>query len=102
MTDKDILSTSNTSLDTLLLQRKQDKISTELDNETVILDMESGVYSGLDSVGTSIWKLLEKEISFSDLRKTLMEKYDVEKDVCEKDTLLFLNELNASKLIIIK
>jgi len=102
MTSNNLLSTSNTSLDTLLLQRKQDKISTELDNETVILDMESGVYSGLDNVGTSIWKLLEKEISFSDLIQTLMEEYDVKKDVCKKDTLLFLNELNTSKLIIVK
>jgi len=98
----DILSTDNGSLDTVLLWRKQDKLSTELDDETVILDMESGVYSGLNSVGTSIWKLLEHEISFANLRRELMKEYKAPKDVFETDILLFLRELVSNNLITVK
>ncbi len=97
-----LLSTDNPNLDNLILQRKEEKISTELDNETVILDMESGVYSGLDAVGTSIWKLLEQEINFAFLCHTLMEEYEVNNDLCRKDTLFFLQELDRNKLITIK
>lgn len=43
--------------------RADDKISTELDGETVILDLATGTYSGLDLVGTTIWNLLEKPVS---------------------------------------
>lgn len=95
------LSKTNPSLDAIRLYRRQDKISTELDNETIILDIDSGAYSGLDSVGTSIWKLLKHEINFADLREALMKEYDVKKDVCETDILSFLQKLADNDLITI-
>ena len=37
-----------------LIRRAKDAISTELDGETVILNIDTGIYSGLDQVGTTI------------------------------------------------
>jgi len=95
----DILSIDNSSLDSVLLCRKQDKISTELDNETIILDIELGVYNGLNSVGTTIWKILEHEVTFDYLCQKLMREYKVDKDTCERDVLLFLQRLSNNELI---
>jgi len=95
------LSIENPSLDKIRLYRKLDKISTELEDETIILDMDSGVYNGLDSVGTAIWRLLKHEIFFADLRQALMDEYDVEKNVCETDILSFLQKLASNGLITI-
>jgi hypothetical protein len=96
------LSAENPTLDNLLLSRNPDKLSTELDDETVILDIESGMYTGLDSVGTSIWKLLEETTGFATLCQKLMKEYEVDEETCRKDTLVFLQKLKDTKLIAIK
>jgi coenzyme PQQ synthesis protein D (PqqD) len=95
----DPFSFDNDALDTLLLWREEDIISTELEGETVILDMASGLYSGLDAVGTSIWNLLEQPRSFLELCREIMVEYNVEEDVCRTDLLSFLKDLAAKKLI---
>ncbi len=102
MTNIDILSLNNDILGTLLLCREKKNISTELEGETVILDMASGVYSGLDAVGTSIWNLLEQPITFSNLCQKIMEEYDVPEDACRTDVLSFLKDLADNKLITIQ
>ena len=102
MSASKLLSTDNPFLDKLVLKRKQDKLFTELDNETVILDMESGVYSGLDSVGTSIWNFLETDITFGTLCSALTDIYNVEDKTCRQDVLSFLKELLEEKLITVK
>lgn len=102
MTENRLLSINNPLLDKLILRKKQDNLSTEIDDETVILDMASGLYIGLDSVGTSIWKSLEQEICYGELCKNLIKEFDVDKQTCRDDTLLFLQELKKNKLITIK
>jgi len=98
----DLLHTQNPSLDKLILLRKSDKLSTEVDDETVILDMDSGNYTGLNSVGTLIWKLLENAITFSELTQRLTDEYDIDKEICYAEILPFLNNLLNQKLISIK
>lgn len=102
MTNIDILSLENNMLDNLLLCRGKENISTELEGETVILDMASGIYSGLDAVGSSIWTLLEQPITFSVLCHKLMDEYNVEEEVCRTDLLSFLKDLADNKLITIQ
>ncbi|MBU1419337.1 MAG: PqqD family peptide modification chaperone [Proteobacteria bacterium] len=102
MTNIDMLSLDNDILDSLLLCREKENISTELEGETVILDMASGIYSGLDAVGTSIWNLLEQPTTFSALCQKIMEEYDVTEDACRTDLLSFLKELADNKLISIR
>jgi hypothetical protein len=99
MSFADVFTVENKNLDTLILCRYADKLSTELDGETVILELESGTYSGLDEVGTSIWKLLEQPISFQEICREIMAEYDVETDVCRTDLIAFFHELAGSGLI---
>jgi len=35
----------------------------------------------------------------SDLIDTLLEKFDVDRETCERDVLKFLNELNEDKIL---
>lgn len=79
--------------------RAEGKIFTELDGETVILDMESGVYMGLDEVGTCIWQNIEHKISVEKLVERLLGEYDVEQEVCLADLKLFLSDMVENKLI---
>ncbi len=86
-------------VDGLLIRRSQTTIGTELEDETVILDLDAGIYSGLDAVGTRIWQLLEGEQSVAALRTVLLEEYEVSVEQCQQDLLVFLQSLATQNLI---
>jgi len=86
-------------VDGLLIQRSPTTIGTELEDETVILDLDAGIYSGLDAVGTRIWQLLERELTVADLCNVLLEEYDVGTEQCRQDLMTFLHDLAAQGLI---
>lgn len=76
-----------------------DQISSNLSGEAVILNLNSGVYFGLNEVGASIWNLLQKPISVGEIRDAMVEEYEVEIAQCEQDLLSLLENLLAAGLI---
>ena len=76
-----------------------DQASCELVGEAVILDLNSGVYYGLDSVGARIWTLLEQPTTVKALRDAAVAEYDIEPDQCADELLVFLEQLEAKRLI---
>lgn len=94
-----ILSRSNPHLYETKVCRATTQVSTELDGETVILDVSAGIYSGLDPVGTAIWNLFEAPISIAQLLETILKTYDVSEEQCVDDMLIFLKDLAKNKLI---
>ena len=73
--------------------RNPNAISSELDGEAVILDMELGKYHSLDSTGTRIWALLEDKISLDDMVLQLIEEYSVEREQCTTEVEEFINRM---------
>jgi len=76
-----------------------DVVFQELDGETVLLDMQSGYYYGLDAVSTTIWKKLAAGESLSSIFDALLAEYDVSKEQCRQDMMTFLVQLEQKKLI---
>ncbi len=76
-----------------VIYRNPTAISSDLDGESVILDMESGKYHSLDTTGTRVWELLEDKISFNDIVLKLMSEYSVEDQQCTTDVKEFINQL---------
>lgn len=97
-----VFSHDNENLFDLVICRAKDKISTELDGETVILDIASGVYSGLDPVGTAIWNLLENPVAFKAIVEEIVSTYEVSEDQCVSDLSDFLTSLSAAGLIAVQ
>ena len=93
--------TLDTNRDRLLIRRAKDAISTELDGETVILNIETGIYSGLDQVGTTIWNALAQPATFLSLKERIMADYEVSEQRCSTDLCAFLDELLNNRLITI-
>ena len=86
--------------------RKEQKVSIspevlfqEVSGETVLLDLASESYFGLDEIGARIWALLESGSSVGDTIDTLMAEYQVERDVLEKDVGELLEKLVEAGLI---
>ncbi len=70
----------------------------EIDGETVLLDMTTENYFGLDAVATDIWNLLQEGRSIGETYDALLESYDVDPEVLESDLRTFIDGLLQHKL----
>lgn len=76
-----------------------DTVESRLGDETVLLHLESGVYFGLDAVGTDVWELLQEGASVDAICDTLRQEYADAGESLEADILRFLGHLIDNKLI---
>lgn len=76
-----------------------DVVFRELDGEAVILNLESGIYFGLDQVGTRIWRLIQEHGALQKVFETMCAEYDVGADTLERDLLQLVDELRAKGLV---
>jgi hypothetical protein len=74
-------------------------VQSKIGEEVVMLDMESGFYFGLNSVASVIWGLLAEGICFDKLIDQLMAQFDVERALCEADTLELLDQMLDKNII---
>lgn len=79
--------------------RRADLIAVSMGDETVMMDVVTGKYYKLSSVGGDIWNYIEQEITISDLIDKLLTEYDVTREECEKETIEFLEQLVSSGVI---
>ena len=77
----------------------KDVLTQELAGETVLLDLASENYFGLDEVGTRVWQLLKKGEEGAVLIDTLLCEYEVEREVLEKDISDLLERLSEAGLV---
>jgi hypothetical protein len=80
----------------------KDQVSADLSGEAAILNLKSGIYYGLDSVGARIWNLIQEARTVNEIRDALLQEYDVEPERCEEDLLALLGELLSKGLIEVK
>jgi Coenzyme PQQ synthesis protein D (PqqD) len=77
----------------------KDVISCELDGETAMLNVRTGIYYGLDEVGASIWRMLSQSCTVGDIVRHITTDYRVDVSRCEADLVILLNELDENGLI---
>jgi len=73
--------------------RSPEVISQEVSGETVLLDLDSENYFGLDEVGTRIWQLIRESGDLQVIYNTLLEEYEVEEERLQADLTTLLGEI---------
>jgi hypothetical protein len=68
-------------------------------DETVILDLASGTYFGLDPVGARMWDLMGEGMTLAEVCDRMLDEYEVSRDQLEGDTLRLGEELQRQGLI---
>jgi hypothetical protein len=76
-----------------------DVLFQEVSGETVLLDLESEQYFGLDAVGTRIWSLLKEGRAVREMVETLLAEYEVEREQLAGDVRELLAALLDAGLI---
>ena len=74
-------------------------LSSNVDKEVVLLNIQKGEYTGLDEVATDIWNELDSPISVKDLVSRIMKLYSVEEQQCTEETIDLMKELVASGIV---
>ena len=74
-------------------------ISQEVSGETVLLDLESECYFGLDEVGTRIWQLLKETNDLKVIFDTLLDEYHVDEKRLQSDMEALLAEISGLGLV---
>jgi hypothetical protein len=72
----------------------------QVGHETVILDLASGTYFGLDPVGAHIWQLLGEGKTLAEICEMMLEEYEVEREQLETDVLRLTGELLERGLVV--
>jgi hypothetical protein len=92
-------STRNMQSRMLRIYLNESVVAAELDEEMVLLNVETGIYFGLDELGAVIWKLLTEEADETAIIDRIAAAYEVERARVEGDLHAFLNQLTHAGLI---
>lgn len=71
----------------------------QMEDGAVLLDLESGVYFGLDEVGTRVWTLLAEHKTTDAVCEAMLAEFDVEPDVLADDVRRLVGELQQHGLL---
>jgi hypothetical protein len=88
--------------DETVFQRKNDLLSSRMDQETVMMHPESGKYFSLNPVATRVWEMLEIPLSLAEIVEILLSEFEVSYEQCQKETKEFLQTLIEKDIIEIK
>jgi len=83
----------------VIVQAKSQVLTCDLDGETALLNQETGIYFGLDEVGSHIWAVLQNPTSQDALVESVLAQYDVEVDQCLRDVRALLEDFRRHGLI---
>lgn len=71
----------------------------ELQGEAVLLNLDSGMYFGLDPVGTRMWQLMAEHERLADVAGAIAAEFDVGDERCAKDLIALVARLESEGLV---
>ncbi len=83
----------------LTIRFSKDVVFRDLDDEMIIMDMNTGKYFGLNETGAKIWALLDKYQKPKKVIDELLTEYNLSEDECEREVKQFLQAILNKGLI---
>ena len=71
----------------------------ELQGEAVLLNLKTGVYLGLNQIGTRIWQLLQEDGALSRVLEVMLQEYDVTQETLAQDLLNLVGQMEKQGLL---
>jgi hypothetical protein len=83
----------------VIVRNEEQFISNPVGEETIILNLATGDYLGLNAVGAFIWDALREPLTVSQLVSHLMANYDVDETTCTGQTMEYLAKMEGFGLL---
>jgi len=74
----------------------------ELQGEAVLLNLNSGIYFGLDAVGTRMWQLIVEHERLAPVVQSVVAEYDVSESQSAADLLALVAKLQEQGLVTLR
>ena len=85
-----------------VLRASDDVVAREVGGEMVLLDLASGTYFGLGTVGSRVWEMLSQgDVSLAQLADRIEDEFDAPRDQIERDLADLLDQLVAKQLAVV-
>ncbi len=82
------------------LRIPDDVVFRVLGDEAVILNLATGIYFGLDTVGTWMWQLMSEYGATEKVAEALLAEYEVEEGQLRQDIASLIQRLKDKGLVI--
>jgi len=82
-----------------LLRKTDAQVSTDLQGETIILQLESGNYFSLNEVGVVVWRELDQPRTVAQLCAKVLAEYEVDEAECARDVGALIERLIAEHML---
>jgi hypothetical protein len=73
-----------------------------LGSETILLNLNTGTYFGLDAVGSRFVELLETSGEIAAAHRVMLQEFEVTAEVLEADLLRLAEEMCAKRLLVLE
>lgn len=87
------------SLYELAIKIPEDVVFEKVGDEMVLLNLETGIYFGLNPVGSRMWELLSTLNNVESVVERMRDEFDVSRETLELDLASLIRELTEKKLI---
>jgi hypothetical protein len=78
------------------------QVSCDVDDEAALLNLDTGVYYGLNPVGAYVWKLVQSPMTIGALRERLQTEFNIDATNAERDLRTFVEQMVDAGLVNLK
>lgn len=87
----------------LVVSASDDVVAREVAGETVLLNLASGTYFGLNETGTLIWDLIEEDsITLDAICDAIEDEYEIPREDAEADVISLVEQLVENGLLTVE
>lgn len=76
-----------------------EQLATTVDDETVLLQTDTGTYYGFNEVAARVLDVVQDGATVTAVVETIYTEYDVEESQCRRDVESILREMEAAELV---
>ena len=87
---------------TIIERNDADLISSQLGDDIVLMNSNTGDYIGMNAVGSDVWKLLELPLSLDEVTSRIVNMYEVDENYGKGKISGFLQRMLDNKVIQVK
>lgn len=96
--EREDLMQGDVTLDTTVVASSH-QLSAQLNDEVVVLNLQSGIYFGLTDVAARIWTLIEQPLTCASVVDVILEEFEADRQQIENDVLQFVHKMKDLGLI---
>jgi len=88
--------------DSTLITRVSNLHAVDMDEEIVLINIERGMYYGMEKSARLIWEIIEESIQFNELCNRLAIRYNISHAMIEADVRSFIEDMVNSGIVILQ